>query len=241
MVEEAKERGSRIVGALVEAGKRIGLRVELEYPVLGGRIDVVWLWDGPEIFPARLPLVGFEVESSWRSRKHIKGDLVNLLELQPALGVIVLLGEGADVESTRNFARDMVRRRASRIEVWDEAKVAALEGGKSESITELLVDAGTDMTGKVDDERAVHRGKYRQLSVWLSNQDVDHVRTSFSEVEEAMGLPLPGSCRNHVPHWHSYKGSAVARAIIDAGWRARDVNLTAETVRFERMGLQAGE
>jgi hypothetical protein len=133
MVEEAKERGSRIVGVLVEAGKRIGLRVELEYPVLGGRIDVVWLWDGPEIFPARLPLVGFEVESSWRSRKHIKGDLVNLLELQPALGVIVLLGEGADVESTRNFARDMVRRRASRIEVWEEAKVAALEGGDAKA------------------------------------------------------------------------------------------------------------
>jgi hypothetical protein len=163
-----------------------------------GRIDVVWLWDGPEIFPARLPLVGFEVESSWRSRKHIKGDLVNLLELQPALGVIVLLGEGADVESTRNFARDMVRRRASRIEVWDEARVASLEGGESESITELLVDAGTDMTRKVDDERTVHRGKYRQLSVWLSNQDVDQVRASFGEIEEAMGLPLPGSCRDHV-------------------------------------------
>jgi hypothetical protein len=129
----------------------------------------------------------------------------------------------------------MVRRRASRIEVWDEAKVAALEAGKSESITELLVDAGTDMTRRVDDERTVHRGKYRQLSVWLSNQDVDQVRASFGEIEEAMGRRLPGSCRDHVRHWHSYQGSAVARAIADAGWRARDVNLTAETVRFERV------
>lgn len=235
MPEDAKQRGARVISALVEAGSRLGLGTELEYPVLGGRIDVVWLWEGPGSFPARLPLVGFEVESSWRSRKHIKGDLVNLLELQPALGVIVLLGEGPEVESTRQFARDMVGRRASRIEVWDEPKVAALEIGEVTAVTELLVDAGADIATPAGGPEIPHSGKYRQLSVWLAGQDADNIQASFGQIEEVLGLPLPASCRNHVPHWHSYKGSAVARAIIDAGWRARDVNLTAETVRFERV------
>jgi hypothetical protein len=236
MAEEAKERGSRIVTALAEAGARIGLKVALEYPVMGGRVDVAWLWEGPESFPARLPLVGFEVESSWRSRKHIKGDLVNLLELQPALGVIVLLGEGPDVEGTRTFAREMVHRRASRIEVWDENDVLALQGERAREVTGLLIDAGTDLTSSGDlPPSGNHRGKYWALSRWLSNQRSDVVRATFTQIEEAIGLPLPASCRNHVPHWHGYKGSAVARAIVDAGWRAHDVNLTAETVRLERV------
>jgi hypothetical protein len=179
--------------------------------------------------------VGFEVESSWRSRKHIKGDLVNLLELQPALGVIVLLGEGAEVESTRQFARDMVNRRASRIEVWDESRVSSLESGELAAVTELLVDAGTDLAAAVEDPRVVHRSKYRKLSAWLVAQDEQSIRASFREIEEIIGLPLPSSSRNHVSHWHGYRGSAVARAVIDAGWRARDVSLTAETLRFERV------
>jgi hypothetical protein len=48
---------------------------------------------------------------------------------------------------------------------------------------------------------------------------------TFAEVEEVLGFPLPNSCRNHVPHRHSDEGSAVARAIIDAGWKASRVNL----------------
>lgn len=120
------------------------------------------------------------------------------------------------------------------MEVWDEARVAALAQGEASELAGLLVDAGADVAVPGPDSAPSHTGKYRQLSAWLAGQDVDQVRASFSDLEEAIGLPLPPSCRNHVPHWHSYHGSAVARAIIDAGWRARDVNLTAETVRFER-------
>src|SRR6266571_7056170 len=99
MEEAAYERGKRVLRILQAAGRRAGLNVELEYPVVGGRVDIVWLWQGPSSFPSALPIVGFEVESSWRTRKHLKGDFLNLLDLQPALGVIVLLGEGEDVES----------------------------------------------------------------------------------------------------------------------------------------------
>jgi hypothetical protein len=104
--ERAAERNRRLAVLLADAGRAVGLTVEFEYPVPGGRIDVVWLWEGPERFPVRLPLVGFEVESSWRTRKHIKGDLLNLMDLQPALGIIVLAGrrrEGRSYEEVRAF------------------------------------------------------------------------------------------------------------------------------------------
>jgi len=37
-----------------------------------------------------------------------------------------------------------------------------------------------------------------------------------------------------VAHWHGYEGSALARAIKDAGWRSRHVDLAAGTVAFVR-------
>lgn len=45
------------------------------------------------------------------------------------------------------------------------------------------------MIRKVDGEQVVHPGKYRQLSVGFSNQDVDRVRPSSSQVEEGYGPP----------------------------------------------------
>ncbi|MDO8108292.1 hypothetical protein Q6348_13915 [Isoptericola sp. b441] len=57
---------------------------------------------------------------------------------------------------------------------------------------------------------------------------------AFSDVEDVLGLPLPPSARNHLPHWYGYEGTALGRAIRDAGWRASGVNLTAERVTFVR-------
>ncbi len=79
-----------------------------------------------------------------------------------------------------------------------------------------------------------HTGKYRPLWLWLRAQTQARVDLSFAEVEAILGFELPPSSRTHPPHWHGYKGSAVARAIIDAGWRSRDLNLTAERVTFVR-------
>lgn len=76
-----------------------------------------------------------------------------------------------------------------------------------------------------------HTGKYQALYTWLSHQERDSVRLTFAEVESILGFSLPPSSRNHLAHWYSYGGSAVGRAIRDAGWRAHDVNLTAETVK----------
>ena len=80
-----------------------------------------------------------------------------------------------------------------------------------------------------------HTGKYRPIWEWLSRQDRDEVSVSFQELEAVLGFSLPRSCREHLPHWYGYEGSAVARAIIDAGWRAHNVDLAAETVTLTRV------
>ena len=79
-----------------------------------------------------------------------------------------------------------------------------------------------------------HTGKYKALSAWLATQDQDEVRLSFGQVEEVLGFELPPSARNHLPHWYGYEGTALGRAIRDAGWKASLVNLTDERVTFVR-------
>jgi len=79
-----------------------------------------------------------------------------------------------------------------------------------------------------------HHGKYQALWRWLRERDDDLFATTFGEIEEVLGFPLPASCRAHLPHWYGYEGSAVARAIIDAGWRARNVDLANESLLLVR-------
>lgn len=77
-----------------------------------------------------------------------------------------------------------------------------------------------------------HTGKYRALWRWLRDQHAEQLTATFAEIEQVLGMPLPPSARTYVQHWHGYDGSAVARAIADAGWHCTDVNLTAERVTF---------
>lgn len=248
-VEDASQRGARVTQELVGAASRHGFRAMTEYPIPGGRIDVVWFWQstipGAE---GDLPIVAFEVESSWRSRKHIKGDLVNLQDAAPLVGVIVLLGDGADVESTRRFASQLVDRPGCRIMVWSEEDVATLLSGESAEREDTLhgssrpladdrtTQAPTPAGALPPSMPAVqeHWGKYRPLWEWLRRQESKPVTLTFGDVEEILGFPLPASCRRHLPHWYGYANTAVGRAIRDAGWRARRVNLSQETVIFER-------
>jgi hypothetical protein len=79
-----------------------------------------------------------------------------------------------------------------------------------------------------------HAGKYRPLWEWLTRQPNGEIKMTFAAIESVLDFPLPRSSRDHLPHWYGYKGSAVARAIIDAGWRAHNVDLKAETVTLTR-------
>ena len=77
---EASALNIELTRLLAETGRRMGFDVHTEYAVPGGRLDVVWTWLPPTPIPGvddALPVVGFEIESSWRTRKHVKGDLLN--------------------------------------------------------------------------------------------------------------------------------------------------------------------
>jgi hypothetical protein len=79
-----------------------------------------------------------------------------------------------------------------------------------------------------------HTGKYEPLWRWLLARREDRLQPSFEEIERILGFPLPPSSRRHAAHWYSYEGSAVVRAVVDAGWRACEVDLAKETVVFVR-------
>ena len=79
-----------------------------------------------------------------------------------------------------------------------------------------------------------HDGKYRQLWAWLRQQDRDEIQLDFTETEQILGIPLPPSARVHLPHWYGYRGTALGRAIRDAGSKASQVDLLNERVVFRR-------
>lgn len=231
----ASEVNRELTKTLVEVGRRMGFTTVTEYAVPGGRLDVVWLWEPPSPIPGvvgAIPVAGFEIESSWRTRKHVKGDLLNLQDAGVALGVIVLAGADARDESLRRFAETLVDRPGQTVLVWTHEDVRALGTGQV-NVTEVeSAAAASAPTSPVDvptGERA-HTGKYRPLWEWLLQQERREIRVSFSELERLAGVTLPESSRAHVAHWHSYQGSAVVRAIVDAGWHAARVDLNASVV-----------
>jgi hypothetical protein len=103
---------------------------------------------------------------------------------------------------------------------------------------DLVIDPTDDA-----DESAIgsHTGKYRALWRWLRQQPGEDISLSFAQVEQILDGPLPPSARNHLAHWYNYSGSALVRAIRDAGWKATRVNLPNEHVTFVQVsGHEAG-
>jgi hypothetical protein len=237
-----------LTNLLVEAGSRFGFDVVLEYPVRGGRLDVVWTWAPSSPFPGLehpVPVVGFEIESSWRTRKHVKGDLLNLQDAGVGLGVIVLAGTDPKDVGLRRFAALLVDRPGPTVLVWTANDVRALAEQRdvapltavatAEAFTEA--PAADRAEGTMGDSSVVstHSGKYAPLYRWLRAQDAAELTLTFGELEEVLGFPLPPSSRQHVTHWHSYDGSAVARAIVDAGWKASRVHLADEELTLVKL------
>lgn len=98
---EVKDKLSKIAN-------KLGLKPINEYSIGIGYIDQVWLVDFGSKLPylgSKLPVVGFEIETSWRTRKHIKGDIFNLAMLNPAVGIIIFIRKGFDDE--KDFESDV--------------------------------------------------------------------------------------------------------------------------------------
>jgi hypothetical protein len=195
---------------------------------------VVWLLRPAVPIPGvdeALPVAGFEIESSSRTRKHIKGDYPNLADLGAALGVIVLLGDSEDVDATRRFASILADRPGPRVVVSSERDVDML---MRETMASPAAPSPSAPTASQPSAHAEYDGKYRALWAWLLTLPGDRVPATFEQIEEIIGVPLLRSCRQHAAHWSSYEGSAVARAIHDAGWVAREVSIPAEHLMFQR-------
>lgn len=236
--QSASDINRELTDALVEAGRRRGFQVMTEYPVPGGRLDVVWCCDvdmavvgveGP------VPVVAFEIESSWRTRKHVKGDLLNLIDSGASVGIIVLAGTDVKDESLVNFARSLVERRGPDVRIWTADDVRALtEAGEHGETAHVADEAPDGIEHK--STLAQHSGKYVELWRWLVAETRNELTVTFQELEDRIGTPLPPSCRKHEAHWLGYKGTAIGRAIRDAHWRASQVNLELETVTLSRVG-----
>ena len=98
----------------------------------GGEIDHVWFIDfglTPPYFGSKIPIIGFEIETSWRTRKHIKGDIFNLITLNSAFGVVLFLKAGfrnesqfkGNIDAARRYTESFDGRR--KIFVWSEEDV----------------------------------------------------------------------------------------------------------------------
>ncbi|MGB3592955.1 MAG: hypothetical protein WA994_02175 [Ornithinimicrobium sp.] len=177
-----------------------------------------------------VPVVAFEIESSWRTRKHVKGDLLNIMDSGASVGVIVLAGTDVKYESLVTFARSLVERRGPDVRVWTADDVRALTEAKDHissgaQASDQAIEAPERMS-----VLAQHSGKYVELWRWLVGEERNEFTATFEEIEDRIGTPLPPSCRKHQAHWLGYKGTAVGRAIRDAGWHASQVNLERETL-----------
>lgn len=84
---------------------------------------------------------------------------------------------------------------------------------------------------------AMVRGKYAPLFNHLKTFEEDEWSASFVDIEEILGFSLPRSARKFPAWWSNQNNSGShthAQAWQRAGWKARSVNLAAETLIFER-------
>ncbi len=80
-------------------------------------------------------------------------------------------------------------------------------------------------------------GKYEPLASRLQAFAHDEWATSFEQIEEVLGFPLPPSARRHREWWGNQRGRGHSQAMAwqDAGWQVWKIDLAAERVIFRRV------
>ena len=140
--QKLKQLTKDIESKLEQIGDKLGFKSKREWNIKGGRIDLVWYKEIPINLPKleinEIPIVGFEIETSWRQHKLIKADLLNLTTLSPALGILIFLEEGyttkglfdkekdfpANMKLAEGLAKDFEL--VSRLIIWSKEEVDKL-------------------------------------------------------------------------------------------------------------------
>lgn len=117
---------------LRKMGEELGFKTQTEFPHARSRIDLVWYIDN-EILKKRkidkIIVAGFEIETTWRTRKHIRADIVNLRLLSAGMAVLILPKKSFELsggtEKSRLALSDYAQETArllgmSNFYVWDE-------------------------------------------------------------------------------------------------------------------------
>ena len=175
--------------------------------------------------------------TSARRRAWSKRVLAALDELRgPLQGLVFEIHAGKEY---RDFGLvDGLRVRGAEVEV----PAAGLGIGKQ--LTFYASGSSQVMTPAVAQVRAAAvsstpsppRGSYAPLGPYLDGLGQHEVMLSFSDVEQILGRPLPASARKYQAWWANEQSGthSHARAWLDVGWEARNVDLDAAHVRFVR-------
>ena len=132
-VDDLPDEDAATFGPILEQlrslGTALGFHVESEVRTAVARLDQVWSFAlSRELagFPARVPVIAIEVESSWRTRKHIKGDILNLSTSGAGQGLLVICGTGTKLDQLREAAVRFIEALGlgGRIHVWSHRDVA---------------------------------------------------------------------------------------------------------------------
>jgi hypothetical protein len=76
--------------------------------------------------------------------------------------------------------------------------------------------------------------KYQPLSDRLRGHPADEWRTSFSELEDVLGFPLPKGARSGRAWWMNDQAKPHSRAWAAHGWQAHEVDPSGGVVTFRR-------
>lgn len=77
-------------------------------------------------------------------------------------------------------------------------------------------------------------GKYERIAEHLRKIEGSEVTLTFEEISALLGKALPPSASEYRAWWANDSTHSQAKAWLTAGWRTKDVDLTAGKVVFER-------
>lgn len=76
--------------------------------------------------------------------------------------------------------------------------------------------------------------RYSKLRDFLVRRNTSKIRLTFAEIEKTLGRELPNSAREHRAYWANDPKHSQAKAWLDAGWRAEELDLVKQEVSFVR-------